>query len=84
MDTKLNVWYLKYLSIAGRTTLINSTLQTLPYYSMSSFQLHKNIHYDINRNIKRFLWNSTTDSNKTPIMHWNNIITEKNQGGMGI
>lgn len=36
-DTKLNIWYLKFLSMTGRAVLINSTLQTMPFYSMAAF-----------------------------------------------
>lgn len=53
MDSKLiNIWYKKYLSFASSATLIDSTLQTLPYYRMASFQLPKNILKEAEHTIK--------------------------------
>lgn len=54
MDAKLNVWYLKYLSMARRVFLINSTLQTMPFYCMIAFLLPKNILNEISRKMKNF------------------------------
>ncbi|OMO69661.1 Replication protein A 70 kDa DNA-binding subunit [Corchorus olitorius] len=38
---KLDQWYNHFLSTAGKLTLVNSVLQTLPLYAMSSFKIHK-------------------------------------------
>ena len=36
IDAKLNVWYIRFLSMAGKTVLLNSTLQSMPFYSMAA------------------------------------------------
>lgn len=43
LNSKLQGWKAKLLSKAGRTTLINSVLQYLPFYTFSCFRVPENI-----------------------------------------
>lgn len=41
MNTRLKSWETKLLSIAGRTTLIKSTIAAIPNHVMKIYNLHK-------------------------------------------
>lgn len=45
---------LKILSIASWDVPINSTLQTMPFYSMAAFLMPKDILFEINRKMQKF------------------------------
>ena len=84
MNLKLNVWYNKYLSLAGRTVLINSTLQTIPYYAMAAFNLPIGVKHGIQKTMKHYFWNTTNSSNRKAKAPWSLISSLKMQGGLGI
>lgn len=62
---------LKILSIASWDVPINSTLQTMPFYSMAAFLMPNDILFEINRKMQKFLWNSSKDQHKTASVYCN-------------
>lgn len=72
------------LSMAGRLTLINSTLNTLPNHIKQFIQLPTRVktlseHYQHN-----FLWGTTTQRRKLHLIKWDILQTPKACGGLGI
>ena len=84
MDNKLNVWYNKYLSLAGRTVLINSNLQNIPYYAMAAFNLPQGIKQGIQCKMKKYLWHSSKGLKQIAKTSWNLVSSPKIQGALGI
>lgn len=84
LRAKLASWKTKSLSWAGRATLIKTTLNTVPNYTMSLFKLPNSTCKKIDQLTCRFWWGKT-ESEKyffTP-KSWDYICTPKESGGLG-
>ncbi|OMO96071.1 reverse transcriptase [Corchorus capsularis] len=68
----------------GRLTLINSTLQSIPNYTLSCFKAPVNICNKIDRVIRSFWWGHKPDEKKLHMKNWDLICKPKWQGGLGI
>ena len=67
---KLASWKGKLLSIGGREILIKAVAQAVPTYTMSCFQLPKNLFKDL-ENMKRiFWWGQKDEENKISWVSW--------------
>jgi hypothetical protein len=83
IKNKLKGWKERFLSFAGRSTLINAVIQAIPTYIMSCFLLPKTMCDRIEQAICKFWWGSTTNQQK---IHWKakkEIFKSKLAGGMG-
>ena len=60
----LQGWKAKLLSQAGRLTLINYVLHSLPIYNFSMFKAHKNICHKLDSIINAFWWGHDLDKKK--------------------
>jgi hypothetical protein len=61
ISSKLQGWKAKLLSQAGRLTLINSVLHSLPIYNFSVFKAPKNICHKLDSIINAFWWGHDLD-----------------------
>ena len=84
MEKRLAGWKTSCLSLAGRTTLIQSTLAAIPSYTMQSARLPRSVCDEIDRKVRRFLWGGTTTARKIHLVHWNTVTKPKALGGLGI
>ncbi|KAG7594035.1 Reverse transcriptase domain [Arabidopsis thaliana x Arabidopsis arenosa] len=80
---KLDNWYSKFLSQAGKEVLIKSVATALPTYTMSCFLLPKRLTTQITAQIRRFWWSSNKEKHKIPWVAWNKMTQLKQNGGMG-
>ena len=60
VENRLAGWKAKYLSLAGRVTLIKSTITAIPAYVMQSARLLRSTCDDLDKSIRRFLWGYDT------------------------
>ena len=81
---KLAGWKAKTLSMAGRATLIQSTLSTIPYYTMQSTKLPRSTCDDIDRRNKSFLWGELEGERKVHLVAWDTVNKSKREAGLGI
>ncbi|KAJ8436976.1 hypothetical protein Cgig2_012263 [Carnegiea gigantea] len=84
VDKRLSGWKTKCLSLAGRLTLIHSTLSSLPSFIMQMTWLPRSICDELDRKTRRFLWGGTAMERKTHLVAWNVITLQKDNGGLGI
>jgi len=84
VENRLAGWKAKCLSLAGRITLIQSTVTAIPAYIMQSARLPRSVCDSLDKRIRRFLWGGTTLARKTHLVAWNTVIKEKESGGLGI
>ncbi|KAJ9555293.1 hypothetical protein OSB04_009907 [Centaurea solstitialis] len=81
---KLSGWKAETLSIGGRSCLCKSVLGALGTYLFSMYKAPKkviNLHEGLRRN---FQWGGTDDKKKICWTKWDNVIRDKQCGGLGI
>ena len=83
-EKKLAVWKGKSLSIAGRTTLINSSLSNSSIYHRSMYLLPKTTTDKLDKQRRTFFWQGGGQKRKYHLVRWENINKSKKHGGFGI
>lgn len=84
MRTKLSGWKTNILNLAGRATLISSTLsRQLTYYMQYTLLPSKTIKAtdQIQRN---FLWGTNDTKRKLHLISWDLVTKKKDQGELGL
>jgi len=84
IDKRLAGWKTSCLSLAGRVTLIQSTIEAIPSYTMQTTKLPRSLCDDIDRKIRRFLWRGTATTRKIHLAHWNVVTKPREISGLGI
>ena len=67
---KLANWKGKILSISGREILLKKVAQAVPTYTMSCFQLPKNLCKDSENMMRIFWWGQKDEENKISWVSW--------------
>ncbi|PKA45995.1 Putative ribonuclease H protein [Apostasia shenzhenica] len=81
---RISSWGTRNLSLAGRVTLINSVLTSIPIFSLSHTFVPGNVMAEIEKLIRRFLWNGNLTSNAAHLVAWEQVTKPKSAGGLGI
>ena len=84
MRKKLAMWKGSSLSIAGRTTLINSSLSSSFIYHMSIYLLPKTIVESLDKQIRTFFQQGGGTKRKYHLVRWGVICLSKKKGGLGV
>ena len=84
MEKKLLSWKRLYLSKGGRLTLLKSTLSSLPTYYLSLFTIPKAVANGLECIQRNFLWGSSVESFKYPLVAWDKVCLSRELGGLGI
>ena len=84
MEKKLSGWKRLYLSKGGRLTLLKSTLSSLPTYYLSLFTIPKAVAIRLERIQRNFLWGSSVECFKYPLVAWEKVCLPRELGGLGI
>ncbi|OIT01438.1 putative ribonuclease h protein, partial [Nicotiana attenuata] len=84
MRARLNIWNANWLNIAGRCTLIRSTLNTIPNHQMQLSMLPSRTLQEIDKTKRGFLWGTTTVKKKIHLINWDKVTMPKEMGGLGI
>lgn len=83
-ESRISQWSYKWLSRAGRLTLIKSVLLAMPVYWAALTWVPKGILRKINRICSRFLWAGSKEESVLPWVAWDKIARPKEWGGWGI
>ncbi|XP_074266442.1 uncharacterized protein LOC141589715 [Silene latifolia] len=83
-NRRLAGWQTKHLSLAGRNTLIQSTLSTMANYSMQTAKIPRSICDNLDKKTRRFLWGGTEEQRKIHLISWDTVQKPKSMGGLGI
>ncbi|XP_074290991.1 uncharacterized protein LOC141617725 [Silene latifolia] len=82
VDKRLSGWKAKNLSLAGRTTLIQSTLSPIPAYAIQTAKLPRAICDDLDKKTRRFLWGGDQEKRGLSLVSWDMVTNEKVNGGL--
>ncbi|XP_074297320.1 uncharacterized protein LOC141628031 [Silene latifolia] len=74
----------KKLYYAGRVVLINSVLNTLYNYWAAMFVIPKAAIKRVEAICRNFLWDSSTEYHRVPLVGWDRVTMSKSVGGLGI
>lgn len=83
VQKKVSGWQTRFLSTAGKETLIKAVAYAMPVYSMNVFQLPMELCSEIDSMIARFWWGSTNEKKKLSWVSWKKMARTKKEGGMG-
>lgn len=84
MEKIMGGWLGRFLNIAGRTSLINSSLTSLTLFMLSFYGLPKGIKKKYDRPRASFLWSGEKEKLKYHLVAWNVVCRPKELGGLGI
>ncbi|CAL5362434.1 unnamed protein product [Camellia sinensis] len=84
LKLRLSGWKARNLSLAGRTTLIQSVTSAIPSYNMQTMELPRRLCDDIDRLNRNFLWGETEHHKKVHLVSWDSVCRSKADGGLGI
>ena len=84
IEGKIGHWSYKWLSRAGRLTLVNSVLQAMPVFWATLTWIPKGTLHKIKRICSRFLWSGAKEDSVLPWVSWDKIARPKEWGGWGI
>jgi hypothetical protein len=80
---KVKGWKERFLSKAGKETLIKAVAQAIPNYILSCYQMPVGCCNDIDSMLAKFWWGSNEEKRKIHWMSWERLSRAKNDGGMG-
>lgn len=81
---RLKGWKLRCLSRAGRLTLAQSVLGSIPIFHMQMERLPSWVHKDLDRAMRRCVWGKDDDSGGVHILGWDVLTKPKRLGGASI
>eukprot|EP00253_Pinus_taeda_P008941 PITA_08941 len=84
IEAKIGHWSYKWLSRAGRLTLVNSVLQAMPVFWAALTWVPKGVLHKIKKLCSRFLWAGAKEDSVLPWVAWDKIARPKEWGGWGI
>lgn len=75
------------LSMAGRTILLKSAIDSIPTYWFNLFRIPSSIVNQIEKDRRRFLWSGSINqasNRKLHLLNWEKVCTPKDWGGLGL
>jgi len=81
LEARISHWSFRWLSRAGRLTLIKSVLLAIPVYWAALTWIPKGVLEKIRRICCRFLWAGSKESSVLPWVAWDKIARPKEWGG---
>jgi hypothetical protein len=84
MRKRLDPWKRKHLSSGGKLILTNSSLTSLPMYTMEFYLLPKGTHEAMDSIRSKFFWQGVGEEFKYHMAKWDVISRPKDQGGLGV
>lgn len=76
-------WTTRFLSTAGKATMLQAVLSSVPTFAMSAFQLPVSLCKKIQSVLTRFWWDSSDGKRKICWVSWENLTNPKSLGGLG-
>ncbi|KAL1208232.1 putative mitochondrial protein [Cardamine amara subsp. amara] len=76
-------WSTRFLSGAGKITMIKAVLSAIPTYAMQCFKLPVSLCKRIQSVLTRFWWDANPEMKKMCWISWNRLAKPKAAGGLG-
>lgn len=72
------------MTSGGRLILTNTSLSSIPIYTMGMYRLPESIHYQMDSIRGKFFWQGASEKFKYHMIKWRNLCIPKDYGGVGI
>ncbi|XP_031124379.1 uncharacterized protein LOC116027093 [Ipomoea triloba] len=83
INSRLEGWRSKLLSMAGKVTLAKLVLNAIPLYTMQTTALLKGICQEIEKRTRRFIWGGNGhDTNKISLVNWETVTNPSLSGDL--
>lgn len=76
-------WSNRFLSTAGKMTMLQNVLSPIPSYAMTAFKLPVSLCKRIQTEVTRFFWDDRTGKKKIAWTSWEKMAKPKDIGGLG-
>ncbi|CAA7021648.1 unnamed protein product [Microthlaspi erraticum] len=83
IQRKASSWSSRFLSEAGKMTMLQSVLSAIPTYTMSCFKLPMSLCKRIQSVLTRFWWDEQAGKRKMCWVAWRKLTKSKKDGGLG-
>ena len=70
-------WEAKLLSLAGRITLAQLVLNSIPLYSMQSTMLHIALCNNLDKKVRQIIWGSLQSYQKIHLVNWEMVTQQR-------
>ena len=84
LESRVNDWRNKFLSLAGRLQLVRSVLSSMHLYWASVFILPTRIIHDLEQLMRAFLWCQGEMKRGKAKVAWEAVCKPRQEGGLGI
>ena len=84
LKARLNGWRGRFLSLAGRISLVKTIISSVPLYYLSIFKAPESIYKNITSIQRRFLWGWGKEKRPIQWVSWEDVCKSKEDGGLGI
>lgn len=84
ITNRISSWKGKWLSSAGKATMIKVILSAMPIYQLSWMDLPASKRKVITKHIRTFFWQGSKDKFRLPLIAWDKICLPKAMEGLGI
>lgn len=81
---RISGWGHRHLSFGGRLTLIKSTLEAIPIHIFQAIEPTTGIIKQLEQQLARFFWGSSTDHKRTHWISWEQICLLTKEEGLGV
>ncbi|PKU74895.1 Putative ribonuclease H protein [Dendrobium catenatum] len=83
-QSMLNIWGGKFISLAGRMTLVKTVLLSFPTFHSSLLLVPKSILYEIDKQCRDFIWSKSDGRRGIHYVNWENLCRPRSQGVRGV
>lgn len=83
VEKRLETWKCNQLSYGGRSILINSSLTSIPMYTMGFYWLHEGTQKRLDSARRRFFWEGVGNNKKYHMIKWDALAPPREFGGLG-
>lgn len=84
INRKLAGWKAKCLSFAGKRTLIQAVMSTIPNYTMQTMKLPPKVCQKIGKLNRDFLWGYTSNKKRMHLVKWEKVRKLNKIGGLSL
>ena len=84
ISKRIEGWQTKYMSMAGRATLIKVSITSISTYAMQTTLLPQKVCHQIDKLSWNFLWGGSEQHRCYHTVSWDTVTLPKEAGGLGI